>query len=132
MYYLTTLYYHSQGSTLAPIHSAPLDPLTPLDMLLSSSFSSGSDCTSTSASDSISDADSGYVSAARAFTVYQSMPFWSHHHLDTLAPPLCVVRSHRSRSGRIEMYYAIVFCLFVIDFLISVNPASFMIPVREG
>ena len=34
--------FHSQGSTLAPLHSAPLDPLTPLDVLLSSPPTSGS------------------------------------------------------------------------------------------
>ena len=103
-----------------------------MDVILSSYFSSGSACTSTSTSNSISDADSEYVSAARAFAVSQSMPFWSHHHLDTLTLPLCVVRLHRSRSGRVAMYYTIVFCLFVIDFLISVNPAYFMAPSREG
>ena len=27
--------HHAQGSTLAPIHSAPLEPLTPLDVILS-------------------------------------------------------------------------------------------------
>ena len=90
MYYLTILYYHSQGSTLAPLHSTPLDPLTPLDVLLSSyfsfSFSSGSACTSTSSSDSIYDFDSESVSAARSFAVSQSMPFWSHHLLDTPPP----------------------------------------------
>ena len=75
MYYLTILYYHSQGSTLAPLHSAPLDPLTPLDVLLSSSFSSGSAYTSTSFSDSISDSDSESVSASRSFAVFQSIPF---------------------------------------------------------
>ena len=82
MDYFTMLYYRFQGSTLAPLHSAPLDPLTPLDVLLSSSFSSGSACTSTSASDFIYDADSEYVSAPRSFAVSQSMPFWSHHRLD--------------------------------------------------
>ena len=136
MYYCTILYYHSQGLTLAPLHSAPLDPLTPLDVLLSSSvyfsFSSGSACTSTSLSDSISDSDSEYVSAARYFDVSQSMPFWSDHLLDTPTPPLGVVCSHRSRIGRVAMYCATVFCLFVIYFLISVNPAYFMAPTREG
>ena len=104
MYYFTILYYHSQGPTLAPLHSALLDLLTPLDVLLSSSFFSGSACTSTSASNSISDANSEYVSAARSFVVSQSMRFWSHHRLETLAPPLCVVCSHRSRIFCVAMY----------------------------
>ena len=132
MYYFTMLYYHSQGLTLALLHSAPLDPLTPLDVLLSSSLSSGSAYTSTSSSDSISDSESESVSAARSFAISQSIPFCSPHRLDTPAPLLCVARSHRSRSGRVAMYCATVFCIFVIDFLISVNPTSFMAPAREG
>ena len=134
MYYCTILYCHSQGSTLAPLHSAPLDTLTPLDVLLSSSlsFSSGSASTSTSPSDSISDSNSESASAARSFDVSQSMPFWYYQLLDTLSPPLVVVRLHRSRIGRVAMYCATVFCLFVIYFLIYVNPASFMAPTREG
>ena len=66
-----------------PLHSAPLDPLTLLDTLLSYSFSSGSACTSTSASDFVSES----VSAALAFALSQSIPFWYHHRLDTLSPP---------------------------------------------
>ena len=74
--------------TLAPLHYAPLDPLTPLDTLLSSSFFYRFACTYTSTSDSVSESES--VSAALAFAVTQSIPFWSHHRLDTLAPPLSV------------------------------------------
>ena len=48
------------------------------------------------------------------------------------SPPFCVVRSHRSRIGRVEMYCATMLCLFVIDFRISANPASFVAPAREG
>ena len=43
-----------------------------------------------------------------------------------------MVCSCRSISGRVAMYCATVFCLFVIDFLVVVNPASFMPPTREG
>ena len=103
--YLASLYSHSQRSALAPLHSAPLETLAPLDVLLSSSFFSGSVCTTTSASDS----DSDSVSAACAFDVSQSIPFCSHHFLDTLVPPLCVVCSQRSRSGRVAIYCATVF-----------------------
>ena len=114
-------------STLAPRHSSPLEPLTPLDVLLSSSFSSGSVYSSTFVSDSASDS----VSAPRAFDVSQSISLWSHHRLDTLSPPIRVVYSHRSRSDRVTIYCTIVFCLFVMDFLISVNSAYFMAPSRE-
>ena len=70
--------YHAQGSTLAPLHSAPLEPLTPLYVLLSSPPTSVSASTSTSASDSTSDSDSESVaraSAARYFDVFKLMPF---------------------------------------------------------
>ena len=136
MYYCTILYYHSQCSTLPPLHSAPLDPLTPLDVLLYSSFyfsfPSGSAHTSTSSSDSISDSDPESISDARSFPVSQSTPFWSHHLLDTHAPTLSVVYSHRSRIGRVAMYCATVFCLFVIDFLISLNPRPLWPPPERG
>ena len=82
--------YHSQGSTLAPPHSTPLDPLTPLYMLLPSPNlpsppSSCSASTSTSASNSTSDSNSQSVaraSAASSFAVFKSIPFWSHHRRD--------------------------------------------------
>ena len=100
--------YHSQGSTLSPLHSAPLDPLTPLDVLLYSPPTSGSASTSTYASDSSYDSDSEPESvsrayAARSFAVSKLMPFCSHHRQDTLAPALCVVRSLSSRIGQVTM-----------------------------
>ena len=92
--------YHVQGLSLSPLHSTPLDTLTPLDVLLSYPPTSGS--ASTSASDSTSDSKSESESVSRAsaavsFAVFKSMPFYSHHRRDTLAPALCVVRSQRSR-----------------------------------
>ena len=62
----------SQGSSL---RSAPLDPLTPLDALLSSLPTS--DSVSTSASNSKSDYDSESValaSAALSFAAFRSIP----------------------------------------------------------
>ena len=96
--------YHSQGSTLALLHSSPLDPLTPLDMLLSSPPNSGSASTSTSASDSTPDSESvAIASTACSFTVFQSITFWYHHRRDTLAPvplrsPLTEVQNWSRRN----------------------------------
>ena len=129
--------YHAQGLTLAQLHSAPLDPLTPLDVLLSSPTTSGSASTSTSASDSTSDSDSesesvSRASAARSFAVFKSMLLCYHQHRDTLAPALYVVRSQRFRIGRVAMYCATVFCRLVMDSRISINSAFRMPPCREG
>ena len=114
--------YHSQGLTLAPIHYTPLDPLTPLDVLLFSPPTSVSASTSTSASDSTSDSDSESVaraSAARSVDVFKSIPLLSYHCRDTLAPALCVACSQRSRIGHVVMYCVTVFCLLVMAFRIS-------------
>ena len=104
--------YHYQGLTLAPLHSTPLDPLTPLDVLLYSPSTSGSTSTSTSASKSTSDHDSESVaraSTAHSFAVFKSMPFRSHQRQDTLSPALCMDRSQRYRIVRVAIYCATVF-----------------------
>ena len=113
----------SHWSTLAPLHSAPLEPLSPLsEFRASSSYMSVPN----------SESDSESVSAPLAFAFSQSIPFWSHHLIVTLAPLICVVPSQRSRSGRVAMYCATVFCLMFIDVRTSLKPASFMAPSREG
>ena len=119
--------YHAQGSTLALLHSAPLDPLTPLDVILSPPPTSGSGSTSTYASDSTSDSDSesesvSRASAAHSFAVFKSMPFCFHHRQNTFSPALCVVRSQRPIIGRVAMYCATVLCLLVMDSRISITP----------
>ena len=125
--------FHPQVSTLALLYSAPLDPLTPLYVLLSSSPTSGSASTSVSVSTSASGSE--YVaraSAARSFSVSRFIPSWSHYLWDTLDPSLCLSRSQRSIIGRIAMYCATIFYLLVTDFLIPSNPESCMASFRGG
>ena len=69
----------SHSSALAPLHSAPLEPLA----LLSASRVA-------SPSMSVSDSDSDSFSDPLAFAFYQSITFWSHYLIVTLAPPRCV------------------------------------------
>ena len=112
---------HAHSSALAPLHSDPLDPLA----LLVSSRSS-------SPSVSVSDPPVLSCSTPFDFAVPQSMSAWFHHLIGTFAPSFALAPSHRSRSGRVEMYCATVFCLFAIDFRMSVSPASRMAPTRDG
>ena len=72
------------------------------------------------------------ISTPFSLAVSQSMPAWSHHLLGTFAPSLVLAPSHRSRSSRVVMYCATVFCLLSIEVQISVNPASLMAPSSEG
>ena len=78
------------------------------------------------------DSDSDSVAAPLAFAFYQSIPVWSHHLIVTRAPSLCFFPSQRSRSGRVAIYCATVFCLLFIYVLTSVSPASFIAPSSEG
>ena len=121
--YVNLVCRHAQSSALAPLHSAPLDPLA----LLSSSRSS-----SPSVSFPVSDPDVVSVSVPFAFAFPQSIPDCSHHLKVTLAPYLGLAPLHRSRSGRVAMYCATVFCLLWIDVRMSVSPASSMAPFSEG
>ena len=109
----------SRGLHSAPLHSAPLDPLTPLDVLTSPHPSSDS------ASGSSSDSDSVVLeSAALSFAVSRSIPSCSYYRRDTLSPILCVPCSQRYRIGRDTMYCETVFCLLVMAFQMPSNPAS--------
>ena len=95
----------------ASLHSAPLDPLAPLESSLT---------------DSESDSESVSASAAAAlfFAPSKSFPASSHHRLDNLAPGHRLYRSHRSRIGHIAIYCDTLFFLLVVDFLISPKPDS--------
>ena len=74
----------------APLHSASLDPLTPLEALTSPHPSSDS----ASDSDYSSDSDCIVVdSTALSFAVSRSISSCYHHCRDTLAPVLCMARS---------------------------------------
>ena len=95
----------------APLHSAPLDPLAPLN---SSSPESESDFESESVA----------VSAALLFDPSKSIPDCSHRRRDTLAPGRQVDRSQRSRIGHVAIYYVTIFCLLVTDLLIPSKPVS--------
>ena len=107
-----------------PLHSAPLEPLAPLD----SSYLHGSASEPNSDPDSNpeSDPDSKTVTASAAlfFAPYKSMSACYHHHQYTLAPVRLLDRSQRSRIGCIAIYCAAAFCLVVTDFLIPSKPAS--------
>ena len=120
MLYLVNFHVHS--SALALLHSALLDPLA----LLSSSRSS-----SPSVSIPVSVPSVLPVSTPFALAVSQSIPACSYHLSGTFAPSLALAPSHRSRSGRVAMHCATVFCLLIIDVQIYVNPASFMAPSSE-
>ena len=82
----------SHLSALAPLHSAPLEPLA----LLSASRVAPP-------SMSVSDSDSDSVSDPLAFAFSQSIYFWSHHLIVTRAPSLCFAPpakvQKRSRSN---------------------------------
>ena len=71
------------------------------------------------------------ISTPFDFAVSQSISAWFHHLIGTLAPSLALAPSHRSRSVRVAMYCVTVFCLFAMDFLMSVSPASLMAPSRD-
>ena len=113
-------------SSSAPIHSNPLDPLTPWD----SSSPSGSSSDSASESASVS----GSVVAAAAFSraPFKSIPVCSHHRRDTRAPGRRLACSHRFRIGRIAMNCTTVFCLRIIGVLIPTIPISFITPANGG
>ena len=112
----------------APIHSAPLDPLSPLDSSSppESLFDSKSDSASKSNSETVA------ASAALFFAPYKSMPACYHHHQDTLTPVCLVARSQRSIIGRVAIYCATVFYLLVTNFLIPLKPDSPIVSVRGG
>ena len=114
------------GYSSSPLHSAPLDPLTPLD----SSSPPGSAFDSESDSDSASETVA--ASAVLFFTPSKSIPAYSHHLRYTLAPGRRLDRSQRSRIGCVAIYCATVFCLLVTDFLISLKPASPIVSSNVG
>ena len=89
------------------LHSAPLDPIPPID-----SYTPESESKSVSAF------------AALFLPPSKSMPACSHHRQDTLAPGRRLDCSQRSRIGHIAIYCATVFCLLIMDFLIPSKPAS--------
>ena len=66
------------------------------------------------------------------FNPSKSMPAYSHHHQDTLAPGRRVERSQRSRIGPIAIYCATVFCLLMTKVLIPSNPASPIASAKGG
>ena len=104
--------HHSRGvHSSAPLHSALLDPLAPLDY-------------SPPESESDSNSEPVAASAALFFAPSKFMPACSHHRRDTLAPGRRAYRSQRSRIGRVTIYCATVFFLLVTDFLIPLKPAS--------
>ena len=47
-------------------------------------------------------------------------------------PLLCFASSQRSRSGRVAIYCATVFCPLLIDVRTPMSPASFMAPSSKG
>ena len=71
-----------------------------------------------------SPSDSTVSAAALFFTTSKSRLACSQHHLNNLAPVLREDRSQRSRIGRVAIYYATVFYLLVLYFLIPFNPDS--------
>ena len=95
----------------APLHSAPLDPLAPLN-------------SSPTKAEPYSKSVAYSASSDLFFAPSKSMPACSHHHRDTLTPSLRAERSQRSRIGCVALYFATVFCLLVMDFLIPVKPDS--------
>ena len=87
---------------------------------------------SSSPSMSVPDSDSDSVSAPLAFALFQSTPVWSHYLIVTRTPTLCFSPLQSSRSGRVAIYCATVFCFLLIDVRTSVSPDSFMAPYSEG
>ena len=104
-----------------PLHSAPLEPLAPLDSSLPKS-------------ESESDSVSNYVSLSDplSFTPSKSMPACSHHRQDTLAPGRRVDRSQRPKIGCATIYCATMLCLLVTYFMIPSKPAYPIASSNDG
>ena len=67
---------------------------------------------------------SNFSAGALFFAPYKSRPTCYHHLRDTLAPSLRADRSQSSRIGRVAIYCATVFCLFLMYFPVPLKPDS--------
>ena len=63
---------------------------------------------------------------------FQFIPVCSHHHLATRAAGSIYFFSHSSRIGQVVINCATVFCLWRIEVLIRMAPASFIAPTNDG
>ena len=66
------------------------------------------------------------AAAAVSLAFARSMSACSHHCTPIRAPSVFSYASHRSRSNRVEMYCADVFCLYPMYYSIVSKPASYL------
>ena len=118
------------------LRPAPLEPLAPRDAsspvpltVLSVVLASALDSESVNAFAPGSAASA--ASSAFSLAPFQSIPVYSHRRLGTRVPSRLIAFSHRSRTGRVAINCATLFCLQRIEVRILAIPASFIAPTSD-